>query len=153
VCSSDLTWAKLVLRVNGANTGKMYANKNGNIMGNHKISLPSGHTWKTFALSIIESSPPRTREHYKNKIAVYINWWNKRGYPDEIPDEADLKIENAGKAPSWRRVCKTLLKNDYWCKLLGFSPTKTSAYARYQDLMNKRRKAWNIFSPLPDNAE
>jgi predicted phosphoadenosine phosphosulfate sulfurtransferase len=114
-------------------------------MGNHSITLPDGHTWKSFAISLLESTPPKSREHYKNKIAVYLKWWKARGYPEGIPEESDLKIENAGKAPSWRRICKTLLKNDYWCKYLGFSPTKTSAYSKYQDLMKKRRNAWNIF--------
>lgn len=141
-------WARLVLRVNGANTGKIYSNERGNVMGNHTISLPTGHTWQSFAMSILYSTPPKTAEHYKNKIAVYINWWKKRGYPDGIPDESELKIENAGKAPSWRRVCKTLLRNDYWCKYLGFSPTKTSAYAKYTDLMARRRKAWGIFAEI-----
>jgi predicted phosphoadenosine phosphosulfate sulfurtransferase len=132
--------------VNGANTGKLYSGKRGNISGNHKITLPNGHTWQSFALSILKSIPPKTREHYKNKIAVYINWWTVRGYAVGIPDEADLKLENAQKAPSWRRICKTLLKNDYWCKYLGFSPTKTSAYKNYTELMKKRRVKWNIFA-------
>lgn len=139
-------WARLVLRVNGANTGKLYSNERGNVMGNHTITLPEGHTWETFAKSILASTPPKTREHYKNKIAVYIKWWMKHGYEEGIPDQADLKIENAGKAPSWRRVCKTLLRNDYWCKYLGFSPTKTSAYQKYTDLMARRRKDWKIFN-------
>ena len=143
-----LTWAKLVLRVNGANTGKVYAGERGNIMGNHSISLPEGHTWESFALSLLSSTPPKTREHYKNKIAVYIRWWSSRGYPQGLPDAADLKLENAGKVPSWRRVCKTLLRNDYWCKGLGFSPTKTSAYKNYTDLMARRRKAWGIFNDM-----
>lgn len=139
-------WARIVMRVNGANTGKMYSNERGNVMGNHTITLPENHTWESFAKSILDSTPPKTREHYKNKIAVYINWWMKHGYEDGIPDAADLKIENLGKAPSWRRVCKTLLRNDYWCKYLGFSPTKTSAYKKYTDLMQRRRQNWNIFN-------
>lgn len=139
-------WARLVMRVNGANTGKIYSNVRGNVMGNHTITLPSGHTWQSFAKSLLSSTPPKTALHYKNKIAVYIRWWTKRGYPDGIPDESDIKVENAGKAPSWRRICKTLLRNDYWCKYLGFSPTKTSAYQKYTDLMAKRRKEWNIFN-------
>jgi predicted phosphoadenosine phosphosulfate sulfurtransferase len=139
-------WARLVLRVNGANTGKVYSNTRGNVMGNHTITLPEGHTWESFAKSLLGSTPPKTALHYKNKIAVYLKWWMSRGYPEGIPDEADLKAENAGKAPSWRRVCKTLLRNDYWCKYLGFSPTKTSAYEKYTDLMARRRKSWGIFS-------
>lgn len=140
------TWAKLVLRINGANTGKVYSNERGNVMGNHTIKLPDGHTWQSFALSLLQSTPPKTAEHYKNKIAVYINWWKNHGYIDGIPDESPIKIENAGKAPSWRRICKTLLKNDYWCKYMGFSPTKTSAYKKYEDLMKRRREKWGIFN-------
>ena len=141
-------WARIVLRVNGANTGKMYSNERGNVMGNHTITLPEGHTWESFAKSLLDSTPPKTREHYKNKIAVYLKWWMQRGYENGIPDEADIKLENNGKAPSWRRVCKTLLRNDYWCKYLGFSPTKTSAYQKYTDLMARRRKDWNIFNDM-----
>ncbi len=139
-------WARLVMRVNGANTGKLYSNERGNVMGNHTITLPEGHTWKSFCLMILKSMPPKTAEHYKNKFAVYLKWWKLRGYPDDIPDQADLKLENAQKVPSWRRLVKTLLRNDYWCKYIGFSPTKTSAYKNYQDLMARRRKEWNIFS-------
>ena len=139
-------WARLVLRANGANTGKLYANSRGSIMGNHTITLPEGHTWQSFAMSLLQSTPPKTAEHYKNKIAVYIKRWSSRGYAEGLPDAADLKIENAGKAPSWRRICKTLLKNDYWCKYLGFSPTKTSAYTKYESLMKRRRLAWGIFA-------
>lgn len=139
-------WARLVMRVNGANTGRMYSNERGNVMGNHTITLPDGHTWQSFAMSILNSTPPKTAQHYKNKIAVYLRWWMQRGYPEGIPDEADLKLENNGKAPSWRRVCKTLLRNDYWCKYMGFSPTKTSAYQKYTDLMARRRTQWGIFN-------
>ena len=144
------TWAKLVLRINGAYTGKVYSNERGNVMGNHTIKLPNGHTWESFALSLLQSTPPKTAEHYKNKIAVYINWWKNHGYEKGIPDESPIKIENAGKAPSWRRICKTLLKNDYWCKYMGFSPTKTSAYYKYEHLMKKRREKWDIFNDFQD---
>jgi predicted phosphoadenosine phosphosulfate sulfurtransferase len=123
------------------------------VMGNHTIKLPPGHTWQTFAEMLLKSTPPKTAEHYKNKLAVYMKWWSVRGYPDGIPDEVDLKIENQGKAPSWRRVCKTLLRNDYWCKYLGFSPTKTSAYQRYTELMAKRRKNWGIFSETLEDSQ
>ena len=115
-------------------------------MGNHHIDLPNGYTWKTFSEHILNTIPPKTAEHYKNKIAVYLKWWQNHGYTEGIPDEADLKLEMQGKAPAWRRIAKTLLKNDYWCKYLGFSPTKTSAYEKYMQLMKKRRSEWGILT-------
>jgi CRISPR/Cas system-associated exonuclease Cas4 (RecB family) len=83
------------------------------------------------------------QEHYENKILLFQNWWEKKGYPDGIPDEADYRLEAAKKAPSWRRVCKSLLRNDYWCKGLGFTQQKSSGYVKYLQLMNRRKDEWN----------
>jgi predicted phosphoadenosine phosphosulfate sulfurtransferase len=139
------TWAKMVLRVSGANVGALYSREMGNILGNNKVQLPDGKTWRTFADSLLATMPVKTSEHYKNKITIYLHWYQSRGYPDGIPDEADYRLEAIGKAPSWRRIVRTLLRNDYWCKGLGFSPTKSSAYDKYLALMKRRRKDWKIF--------
>jgi predicted phosphoadenosine phosphosulfate sulfurtransferase len=109
------TWARVVARVNGANGGALYAQEAGNVLGRLKISKPEGHTWESFAKLLLESLPPKTREHFTNKIAVFIHWWRLRGYPDGIPDEMPVELEAKRDAPSWRRVCKALLRNDYWC--------------------------------------
>lgn len=139
------TWARVVARVNGANSGSLYINESGNINGYKKITKPDGHTWKSFANLLLESMPDKTKEHYSNKIYIYEKWWLKRGYPDGLPDEVDLCLETTRKAPSWRRVCKTLLRNDFWSKGLGFSQHKSDAYHKYLDLM-KRRKALNVMT-------
>lgn len=136
-------WCKLLLRVEGANMGKLYASKRGTVMGNNTISLPNGHTWESFAKKILSTMPKKTSNHYKNKITVYLKWWGNHGYEyGVIPDESDPKMEANGKAPSWRRIAKTLLRNDYWCKGLGFSPTKTRAYDKYLELMKRRKEQW-----------
>lgn len=134
------TWAKIVARVNGANSGALYIQENGNINGYNKISKPDSHTWKSFAQMLINSMPPKTKEHYENKIFLFQKWWTERGYPEGIPDEADLNLEMKRDVPSWRRVCKSLLRNDYWCKGLGFSQHKSDAYQKYLDLMRRRKE-------------
>lgn len=144
------TWAKMVLRVSGANNGNIYCKEMGNILGNGKVKLPNGLTWEKFANLLLNTMPKKTSEHYKNKISVYIKWFMKRGYEKGIPDFADYKLENLGKVPSWRKICKALLRNDYWCKTLGFSPTKSTAYYKYLDLMKRRRKEWGIFSNIEE---
>jgi len=138
-------WAKISARVSGANTAALYGNDRGNILGVAQLSLPKGHTWHSFASHLLKTMPPPTAEHYKNKIAVYIKWFRTRGYPDGIPDCAEPTLESKGKVPTWRRIVKSLLRNDYWCRQLGFSPTKSTAYKKYLDLMRKRRNDWNIF--------
>jgi predicted phosphoadenosine phosphosulfate sulfurtransferase len=140
------TWQKLVSRMNGVNSGALYSKENGNILGNLKISLPENHTWESFSLFVLETMPPKTSEHYKNKIAKYIQWYKERGYPNGIPDQADYRLEQLGKVPAWRQIAKTLLRNDYWCRNLGFSITKSSNYDNYMKLMQKKRHEWNLFN-------
>lgn len=144
------TWGKMVLRVNGANSGSLYSRDNGNILGNRSITLPKGHTWQSFSNFLLDTMPKKTAEHYKTKIAVYIKWYMNRGYVDGIPDEVDKQTEKQNDVPSWRRICQTLLRNDYWCKGLGFSPTKQSAYNQYLERMKKKRKEWNIYGDVEE---
>jgi predicted phosphoadenosine phosphosulfate sulfurtransferase len=134
------TWARVVSRVNGANSGALYVQESGNMTGYRKINKPEGHSWKSFAKLLIDSMPPKTKEHYENKIVVFEKWWKDRGYDSGIPDEASADLEAARKVPSYRRVCKSLLRNDYWCKGLSFTQTKSEAYEKYLKMMRKRRE-------------
>jgi predicted phosphoadenosine phosphosulfate sulfurtransferase len=133
------TWAKVVARVNGANSGALYVQESGNINGYRSINKPEGHTWQSFSNLLINSMPPKTKEHYENKIFLFVKWWAERGYPDGIPDFAELNLEAKKKVPSWRRVCKSLLRNDYWCKGMSFTQHKSEAYEKYLALMRRRK--------------
>ena len=138
------TWARVVARVNGANGGALYVQEWGSINGYKRITKPEGHTWKSFAELLLNSMPPNMEEHYRNKVLLFSKWWQEKGFPDGIPDEAPYELEAARKAPSWRRVCKSLLRNDYWGKGLGFSQHKSDAYQAYLSLMKRRRQQWGI---------
>lgn len=133
------TWGRIVARVNGANSGALYVQESGNITGYRAISKPPQHSWKSFATLLVASMPPRTREHYTNKIFVFVKWWAERGYKDGIPDEAPYELEAERKVPSWRRVCKALLRNDYWCKGLSFTQHKSDAYKKYLAFVKAKR--------------
>lgn len=137
------TWARIVARVNGANGGALYVQESGNMTGYRRVSKPPGHTWQSFCDLLVNSMPPKTKEHFENKILLFIRWWTERGYEDGIPDEADYRMEAERKAPSWRRLCKSILRNDYWCKGLGFTQHKSAAYQKYLDLMKRRKEKWN----------
>lgn len=138
------TWPKVIARVNGANSGALYARERGNILGNMRINRPPGHTWESFSKLLLASMPARSREHYENKIAVFLHWWGERGYQHGIPDEGDAKAEASKEIPSWRRIAKTLLKNDWWCKGMSFGMHKAESYERYRAVMKKRRAAWGV---------
>jgi len=135
------TWGRVVARVNGANQGALYVQESGNILGYRQISKPDHLSWRQFAEMILDSMPPTTADHYRNKIAVFLRWYQVRGYSTGIPDEGSATTKDT---PSWTRVCKALLRNDYWCKGLSFSQHKTDAYEKYKKLMHKRRREWQL---------
>lgn len=147
------TWARVVARVNGANGGALYVQESGNVTGYRAVSKPQGHTWQSFATLLISSMPPKTKEHYENKVFMFCLWWKSRGYPDGIPDEADYALEAKRKVPSWRRICKSLLRNDYWCKGLSFTQHRSEAYEKYLDLMRRRKAAGGMLATAEDESE
>lgn len=136
------TWYKLLCRVNGANSGALYIQENGNITGYNKIYKPEGHTWESFTKLIFSTMPKVTRDHYAVRFKTFIDGWRGRGY-DAIPDEAPLVLENAHWAPSWRRICKVLLRNDWWCKGLGLQQPKSEAYGKYLELKKFKKEKQN----------
>lgn len=136
------TWAKVCARVAGANNGALYAGEKGNILGNRKIELPEGHTWRSFADLLLDTMPESTAEHYRNKIARYV-WYCTEKLDIPVPDEQPGDT-GSQDVPSWRRICKTLLKNDYWCMGLSFGPQKPAAYERYKKIMRRNREKWGI---------
>ncbi|WP_236709662.1 DUF3440 domain-containing protein [Elizabethkingia ursingii] len=132
------TWMKIVNRVEGANFGNRYSENKRTIFGNFRMNLPEGHTYKSYSLFLLDTMPPYLKDHYLRKIDKFLAYWKNQGFEDDIPDTADLQLESKHKAPSWRRICKVLLRNDYWCKGLSFSQTK-----------GEMEKQLNIFLKIP----
>lgn len=132
------TWFKLVARVNGANSGALYVQENGNIMGYRSITKPDNHTWRSFCNLLLQTMPKKTRDHYAYRFRKFIYGWHRRGY-DVLPDEAPPELESKCWAPSWRRMCRVLLRNDYWCKGLGQAQPKSEAYKRYLEIKKMRQ--------------
>lgn len=132
------TWYKVVARVNGVNSCALYNLENGNVNGYNKIIKPEGHTYKTFCELLLKTMPRVTREHYLKRFNVFIKGWKGRGYNNDIPEEAPEVLESKHWAPSYRRLCKVLLRNDWWCKGLGLTQPKSEAYGKYLEIKRKR---------------
>lgn len=135
------TWYKVVARVNGVNSGSLYALESGNMNGNRKIDKPEGHTWKSFCNLLLATLPKKTQEHYIEKFRKFISWWSKRGYAAGIPDESPSVLEAQKLAPSYRRLCKVILKNDWWCKGLNFSQPLSVAYGDFLKIKKMNQNA------------
>lgn len=134
------SWYKVVARVNGANYGALYVQESGNVLGNDKIIKPEGHTYKSFCNLLLNTLPSVSRENYLKRFKVFIKGWKARGYSEDIPDEAPRVLENKHWAPSYRRLCKVLLRNDWWCKGLGLQQPKSEAYGKYLKIRNEKRR-------------
>lgn len=145
------TWFKLISRVNGANSGAFYIQERGNVNGYGSITKPEGHTWESFTRLLLGTMPEITREHYEQRFRSFIKGWEGRGY-DVIPDEAPKVLEDKHWAPSWRRLAKVLLRNDWWCKGLGLQQPKSDAYGRYLELKKERKKR-NANQPLTNEVD
>lgn len=139
------TWGKLIVRVNGANSMAIYVQESGNIMGYNKITKPPGHTWQSFTNLLLRSLPKSTREHYMAGMKKFMLGWRNRGY-EVIPDEAPPELEADHWAPSWRRMCKCLLRNDWWMKGLGFQQPKSAAWARYKEMKKQKPQMQDVLA-------
>ena len=80
------------------------------------------------------------QKHYKDRFTRFIAGWLQRGY-DKIPDEAPHDLEVKCWAPSWKRMARCILRNDYYCKGLGQTQPKSEAYEKYKSIKAKRKKA------------
>lgn len=128
-----LTWYKLINRVSGVNSGSLYCQDTGNINGNTRISKPENHTWESYTNFLLKSLPVPVRDSYRGRFVKFISGWKNRGY-SAIPDEAPHDLEVKCWAPSWRRMCRCILRNDFYCKGLGQTQPKSEAYGKFKDI-------------------
>ena len=82
--------------------------------------------------------PPKTRKNYIERFKIFIAGRKKRWY-NTIPDEAPHELEVASWVPSWKRMCKSILRNDYYCKWLWQTQPKSEAYIKRKQIKEKRK--------------
>lgn len=70
-------WSRLVGRVHGANFGAIYGKTKA--MGYRALSLPEGHTWKSYTKFLLATLPKRLRNSYIKKFQTSIDFWHHTG--------------------------------------------------------------------------
>lgn len=70
-------WTKLVGRVRGANFTSIYAKTKA--MGYRNVTLPDGHTWKSFTYFLLDTLPCRMKKNYVKKFNTSIEFWHNTG--------------------------------------------------------------------------
>lgn len=128
------TWERIVGRVQGVNFGAKSGRSE--LFAYQTIKKPDGLTWKEYAHLLLESLPKPLQDHYKRRIDVFLGWFKKhRGWVD-LKEESDPKLEAKKLGGSWRMVCRTLLRNDYFCTHLSFSINQNE-YQKMEALKEK----------------
>lgn len=139
------SWERVLRRVEGVNFGNIYCRTS--LLGNIKSEKPGGMSWEQYAVFLLESIgiyAPEVRDHYYHKIKTFLSWYEKEGvHPEDIPDEADKKLEASKKSASWRRIARAIEKNDFWMSRLSFGETKKDV----ERLFALKKKYRNIIRP------
>lgn len=128
----------LIRRVSGVNSWSLYIKERWAINGNTFIEKPEWYTWERYVNFLLSTMPTKTRGNYITRFKTFIAWWKKRWY-DKIPDEAPHDLEVAARVPSWKRMCRSILRNDYYCKWLWQTQPKSEAYIKWKQIKEKRR--------------
>ena len=63
----------------------------------------------------------------RQRIKDYITSWITKCYSSDIPDEVPAEIFD--RAPSYKRICIAIMKNDTQLEILGFSRKKCKIYS------------------------
>ncbi len=71
------TWVKLIGRVKGANFGNIYGKTKA--LGYRNITLPEGHTWKSYTMFLLATLPPKVRKNYIKRFKTSIQFWHTTG--------------------------------------------------------------------------
>ncbi len=123
-------WAAMCERVNGVHSGGVYAGQDNHFYGHRKILKPDALSWREYAMLLLDSMPHTTAEHYRNKIAIYLHWYQKRGMAD-IPDTQEAisapKISRPGDACA--RYYSTMTTGAGRCHSVRTNPGITSVIA------------------------
>lgn len=93
-------WSRLCARVAGANFHATY----GKQLDYKSVSLPKGHTWKSFTKFLLETLPEETSENFRKRFAQSIAFWARVGrglYPNVIDELRgnNVKIKLNGSTP------------------------------------------------------
>lgn len=70
-------WIKVVSRVQGANFGAIYGDSKA--LGSKKVTLPEGHSWRSYVKFLLATLPDEIRKNYIKKFSTSIKFWWRRG--------------------------------------------------------------------------
>ena len=133
-------WAKLVGRVRGANFGAIYGKTKA--MGYRSITLPEGHTWKTYTQFLLDTLPARLRNNYAKKFNTSIHFWHETG--GGLPEETILELLEKGYHIRRNGISNYTINKNSRIIFLGPIPDHTDDIKSTKDIPSWKRMCYCI---------
>lgn len=134
------TWAKLVGRVQGANFTSIYSKTKAFAYRN--ISLPEGHTWKSYTYFLLNTLPNRLRDSYITKFEKSIAFWHNTG--GGLSEKAIAEIEACGYQIRRNGVSNYTRDRKTKIVFLGEIPDNTDDVKLTKDIPSWKRMCYCI---------
>ena len=133
-------WVRLVGRVQGANFGSIYGRAKA--MGYRNITLPEGHTWKSYTLFLLDTLPARLRNNYIKKFKTSIEFWHKTG--GGLDEENIRELERHGYQIRRNGVSNYTLNKKTRIVFIGKIPDDTDDIKSTKDIPSWKRMCYCI---------
>lgn len=149
-------WARLCARVAGANFIATY----GKQLNYRSISLPPGHTWKSFVKFLLATLPKETAENFKQRFVQSLKFWARtgRGLPEETIEELErtgVKFRINGTTPhggnELRRV--TIARPPDHMDELSSAPSLVTSWKRFALTILKNDHTCKYMGLAPTKAQ
>ncbi len=128
-------WVKLVGRVKGANFGAIYGRSKA--MGYRNITLPEGHTWRSYTMFLLDTLPVRLRNNYVKKFNTSIKFWHETG--GGLDEEVIEELEEHGYQIRRNGVSNYTLRKKSRIVFIGKIPDDTDDIKSTKDIPSWKR--------------
>ncbi|MDE6947128.1 MAG: DUF3440 domain-containing protein [Anaeroplasmataceae bacterium] len=134
------TWIKLLGRVKGVNFGSIYGRTKA--LGYRNITLPEGHTWKSYTKFLLATLPTRVRNSYVKKFKTSIDFWHTVG--GGLEEETIKELEEHGYKIKRNGVSNYTTFKNTRIIFLGNIPDHTDEIKTTKDIPSWKRMCYCI---------
>ena len=127
-------------RVQGANFASIYGKTKA--MAYRNISLPEGHTWRSYTIFLLETLPKRLRNNYVKKFNTSIEFWHKTG--GGLDEDTIKELKEHGYRIRRNGVSNYTLNKKSRVVFVGKIPDQTDDIKTSRDIPSWKRMCYCI---------
>jgi len=133
-------WTKLIGRVRGVNFGSIYGKTKA--MAYRGLSLPEGHTWKSYTKFLLDTLPVKIRNNYVKKFKTSIDFWHKTG--GGLEEETVRELLDRGYNIKQNGVSNYTIQKCQRIVFIGKIPDHTDDIKSTKDIPSWKRMCYCI---------